>query len=235
MAELTGIDRYFHPASDQSRIISNTDELSRAFSELISARESMDFGTFDADVELDKSSICAKRIFDSYRKFKNLDVELEGDIRRIDDATKKMVESEKAIQTAFREFRENAEVVVEGHQDVQVLDEQIKACRETMAMILCRARNDSIVTKKETTEKRRILRRNLDLFRDLMCEGISLTIPENQRTPHICPICFERTVKIVAVPCGHTFCAECQTSWSENTCACCRSAVNSYNPLYFST
>ena len=46
-----------------------------------------------------------------------------------------------------------------------------------------------------------------------------------------CPICFDNNINICLVPCGHTFCSECDIRFK---CAICRTNILSKQKLYFS-
>jgi Zinc finger, C3HC4 type (RING finger) len=55
----------------------------------------------------------------------------------------------------------------------------------------------------------------------------------NVSTEPMCSICFEDTVSIVSIPCGHTFCNSCGGK-QVNTCYICRVPVRDRVKIYFS-
>jgi hypothetical protein len=104
--------------------------------------------------------------------------------------------------------------------DIQqkILDAHVKVCK------------DEIVKTKEELDD---AEKNLAVLRSFLVTGIKEMIPESQIRNHICPICMEKDINRVLVPCGHTLCSDCSQQVGTN-CMNCRAIISKSIPIYFS-
>lgn len=87
---------------------------------------------------------------------------------------------------------------------------------------------------KELTEKQAKLQANLTHLREALVKGATLMCAKDTVVQqNVCPICFEKEINRVCVPCGHTLCSTCEFSVVEK-CATCRRYVDMCIPIYFS-
>ena len=55
----------------------------------------------------------------------------------------------------------------------------------------------------------------------------------NASTEPLCAVCFQEPVRLVSIPCGHTFCVSCGSK-QLTTCYICRIPVKDRIKIYFS-
>jgi hypothetical protein len=76
----------------------------------------------------------------------------------------------------------------------------------------------------------------LNALRTIILAGISeLVDTESANNKKMCPICFDREVDMVMVPCGHTLCNGCcNYGYNNQKCAQCRTVIQKTVKMYFS-
>ena len=53
-----------------------------------------------------------------------------------------------------------------------------------------------------------------------------------KRNKYSCPICIQKEISMLVVPCGHTYCKQCSTKMDAN-CFICRQPIIKVSPLFF--
>lgn len=91
-------------------------------------------------------------------------------------------------------------------------------------------------SRKEQFEKERDdIGRKLNALRKLITTAISDLVKPEDVQKKMCPVCFDKEVNMVLVPCGHTYCNGCAEldRTRHAKCAQCRSQINARVKLYF--
>ena len=92
-----------------------------------------------------------------------------------------------------------------------------------------------IMTKRSALEKELdIVSTKLNSIRKLILTGIEELVKPDDMTKKMCPVCFEREVCMVMVPCGHTYCDACSKYDYRAKCPQCRQTINSRVKMFFS-
>jgi hypothetical protein len=88
---------------------------------------------------------------------------------------------------------------------------------------------------KELRQQEESAQNTLTILREALVKGAKLMANKDEPMPqsNTCPICFEKEINRVCVPCGHTLCSSCEFSVAEK-CATCRRYVDMCIPIYFS-
>jgi len=79
--------------------------------------------------------------------------------------------------------------------------------------------------------------RKLNALRKLILTGIKEVVKPEDVQKKMCPVCFEKEVDMVLIPCGHTYCKGCCSDIDRNRyakCPQCRAQVNSRIKIFFS-
>ena len=102
-------------------------------------------------------------------------------------------------------------------------------------------RNANIKMRKEIVNKRAGLEATLDSvstklnsIRKLVLTGVEELVKPEDVNKKMCPVCFEREVCMVMVPCGHTYCDACSKYDYRAKCPQCRQTINSRVKMFFS-
>ena len=75
--------------------------------------------------------------------------------------------------------------------------------------------------------------RKLNIIRETITKGIQGIVKPDDMTKKMCPVCFDREVDCVLVPCGHTYCHGCSEYDRNNKCPQCRASVQRRIKIFF--
>lgn len=101
---------------------------------------------------------------------------------------------------------------------------------------LVEKKNHDLDIKREELEKERDdLSRKLNALRKVITTGIHDLVKPEDVQKKMCPVCFDKEVNMVYVPCGHTYCNGCAELDRSRTAKCpqCRSQINARIKIYF--
>jgi hypothetical protein len=75
--------------------------------------------------------------------------------------------------------------------------------------------------------------RKLNAVRRLVIAGAKQVMKTEEVNQKMCPVCFDREINTVLVPCGHTYCMPCVENDHSNRCSQCRTQIQRYIKIYF--
>jgi len=89
--------------------------------------------------------------------------------------------------------------------------------------------------RDELEKERDDLSRKLNALRKVITTGIHDLIKPEDVQKKMCPVCFDKEVNMVYVPCGHTYCNGCAELDRSRTAKCpqCRSHINARVKIFF--
>jgi len=74
----------------------------------------------------------------------------------------------------------------------------------------------------------------LNALRQLIITGIHDMVKPEDAAKKMCPVCFDREVDTVNVPCGHTYCKGCSEYDRNDKCPQCRAYIQKRIKIFFS-
>ena len=102
--------------------------------------------------------------------------------------------------------------------------------------ILVQEKTHLLDLRREELEKERDdLSRKLNALRKVITTGIHDLVKPEDLQKKMCPVCFDKEVNMVYVPCGHTYCNGCaELDRTRNAkCPQCRSPINARIKIFF--
>jgi hypothetical protein len=76
--------------------------------------------------------------------------------------------------------------------------------------------------------------RKLSSLRNIIKTGLDDIVKPEDVGKKMCPVCFDREVDTVLVPCGHTYCNGCSVYDGHQRCPQCRTGVQRRIKIFFS-
>jgi len=138
-------------------------------------------------------------------------------VKELGDAEDKLIGSMKEIQT----IQKKVEIL-----QLLPMNESLIPVLESLEKYIEASYNESNI--KVLYYKCLKYYKRVYILHDLM---VYTRIPRGDSLVPSCPICFDNNIKICLVPCGHTFCDECDIRFK---CAICRTNILSKQKIYFS-
>jgi DNA repair ATPase RecN len=89
--------------------------------------------------------------------------------------------------------------------------------------------------RDELEKERDNLSRKLNALRKVITTGIHDLVKPEDVQKKMCPVCFDKEVNMVYIPCGHTYCSGCaELDRTRNAkCPQCRSPINARIKIFF--
>jgi late competence protein required for DNA uptake (superfamily II DNA/RNA helicase) len=147
---------------------------------------------------------------------------------------KELDDSASRIEKGVKVFREESMThYLEGLEPIQKkyddLHEELFKARVALKIAITKKKDNLEIEQEDISRK-------LNGLRKLILTGVKDMVKPEDVNKKMCPVCFEREVNTVLLPCGHTYCKECadidRTRYAK--CPQCRSNVNSRVKIYFS-
>lgn len=106
---------------------------------------------------------------------------------------------------------------------------------QTINTVVNKKNHDLDLRREELEKERDDLSRKLNALRKVITTGIHDLIKPEDVQKKMCPVCFDKEVNMVYVPCGHTYCNGCaELDRSRGAkCAQCRSPINARIKIFF--
>ena len=172
-----------------------------------------------------QTSFLFKTLNDSYRKL-NKEIEaLVEDDKSLDDSSSKFKNSHSTLLYLCKTYQNHSTDTI--HKSYMELAKDYNEVQGTI--------RKEIMTKRSALEKELdIVSTKLNSIRKLILTGIEELVKPDDMTKKMCPVCFEREVCMVMVPCGHTYCDACSKYDYRAKCPQCRQTINSRVKMFFS-
>jgi hypothetical protein len=122
-----------------------------------------------------------------------------------------------------------------GQNDV----EEIVKCQLPFLNSINKSTNEKNITldvrRQELEKEKDDLSRKLNALRKLITTGIHDLVKPEDVQKKMCPVCFDKEVNMVYVPCGHTYCNGCAEIDRTRGAKCpqCRATINARIKIFF--
>ena len=189
--------------------------------------------TVDSPVSsLDEGEICTNnlhtaRLFKSLNKqFLKLNNELHQlttDEAALSESFHQYNKSFKTLFTTASKHMSDFELLRINHMDISMhIDKAIDSICEVIA-------NKKAAADAELNG----LSTKLNNLREVISVGMQDLIKPEDINKKVCPVCFDREVNTVLVPCGHTYCEGCLKYGAYSRCPQCRETIQRRIKMYF--
>ena len=216
---------------DHQNSIDPLNDLNTAYENLLDSRDIL----FTANNELsDEDKLCNQNLQTSYlfkslnEKFINLNKQIEELVdneKSLDDAVLKFKNSHLTLTRLCMTHDSNSTAII--HSKYVDLASDYSRIQGTI--------------RKEISVNRTALENEIDSIciklnsvRKLIKMGIQDIVKPEDMTKKMCPVCFDKEVCMVMIPCGHTYCDTCSNYDYRAKCPQCRATINSRVKMYFS-
>jgi len=208
--------------------------LDSAYESLLANRENL-FTSSNLINELTEEDVlCNKNLQTSYL-FKTLN----DTYTRLNKQIECLVDDEKSLDESVLKFQTSHSILIILCKAYSL--ESIDGIHKKYMELAEDYRNVQIKIRKEIVSKRVALEASLDdvstklnSIRKLVLTGVQELVKPEDVNKKMCPVCFEREVCMVMVPCGHTYCDACSKYDYRAKCPQCRQTINSRVKMYFS-
>jgi len=124
--------------------------------------------------------------------------------------------------TASKHMTNSEDLRIKYEETVLQIDKATKETREI------------IVSKRGVVEAElNSLSTKLNRLREIISVGMQDLIKPDDINKKVCPVCFDREVNTVLVPCGHTYCEGCLQYGTYSRCPQCRETIQRRIKMYF--
>ena len=218
---------------DDNNLMEPLPSLDAAYLSLLESRETL-FNSNEVPEISDEDKICNQNLQISYL-FKTLKDRYTLLNRQIEA----LVDNEKSLEETVIKFKNTNLTLtnlcmIHDNDSIETLQKKYLDLSTDMSKI-------QITIVKEITIKKAGLESQLDdisaklnAIRKIVIMGVEDMVKPEDLNKKMCPVCFEREVCMVMIPCGHTYCDECSKYDYRAKCPQCRATINSRVKMYFS-
>jgi len=220
-------------ANDYNVAIEAPGQLESAYESLLESRDLL-FTTTHTEELSEEDTLCNKNLQTSYL-FKTLNDKSTQLHKKIEELS----ENEKSLDESVAKFKSShllftSMCMLHDNESTNVVHTKYVNLAEDYSRI-----QNNI--KKEITTKRLVFEEELEKvnvklnsIRKLIHMGIEDIVKPEDMSKKMCPVCFEKEVCMVMIPCGHTYCDVCSKYDYRAKCPQCRAVINSRVKMYFS-
>ena len=209
-----------------------------AYDDLLASREIPILSGMLDDTQLTDEDILCNTNLHTASLFEQLNTQYNDitiKIERYVDSIKNLDDSANRIEKGLQVFSEECmSHYIQGLNTIQnksgELKEELSNARVALKIAITQ-KKDSLEIEQEN------ISRKLNGLRKLILTGVKEIVKPEDLNKKMCPVCFEREVNMVLLPCGHTYCKECSADIDRTRyakCPQCRSNVNSRVKIFFS-
>jgi len=209
--------------------------LDSAYESLLANRENLFTTTSDLINEISEEDVLCNKNLQTAYLFKTLNdkySQLTKDIQSL-------VDEEKSLDESLNKFQSSHAILLDLCKSYN--SESLDGIHKKYMDLAEEYRNANIKIRREIVNKRTSLEATLDdvstklnSIRKLVLTGVQELVKPEDVNKKMCPVCFEREVCMVMVPCGHTYCDACSKYDYRAKCPQCRQTINSRVKMYFS-
>ena len=218
----------------QETPVSHMADLENAYESLLASRDTPILSMVDMPELSEDDKGCSRNLNTAhlFKTFNDKAATLNDKIRILNDNSKLLEESVTKFSTASMNFMGLCKVYYDQPIDTYKKLE-FDLSKEYLRL--------QIAMKKKIEQDRLALELDLDGvntklngLRNLIQTGIKDIIKPEDMNKKMCPVCYDREVSMVMVPCGHTYCDGCSNYDYRAKCPQCRATINSRVKIYFS-
>ena len=216
---------------DHQNSIDPLNDLDTAYENLLDSRDIL----FTANNELsDEDKLCNQNLQTSYlfktlnEKFINLNKQIEELVdneKSLDDAVLKFKNSHLTLTRLCMTHDSNSTAII--HSKYVDLASDYSRIQGTI-------RKEILVNRIALENEIDSICIKLNSVRKLIQMGIQDIVKPEDMVKKMCPVCFDKEVCMVMIPCGHTYCDTCSNYDYRAKCPQCRATINSRVKMYFS-
>jgi hypothetical protein len=147
-------------------------------------------------------------------------------------------DNKKTINDAYKNINEGLKTIFEfiktneNHRDIY--SDIINNIPKLVSASLDSASKNELNLLSEQTKLSNYISDCVELFKIVETEMSKKLVKKNDEKVNIsCPVCYEKNVNCVYIPCGHTICNICSTKVISNSCIICRKKAKVI-PFYLS-
>jgi hypothetical protein len=193
-------------------------ELENRFQELLNQRSQQIAAPSLAPLEpTDIKDIPSNSIMEFCRDYHDKKDKLDN-ISRI---LAKVDEDKNTIETAYKTIMDNLAKLIDFYGEMDSFIDLLKNVGDLKQKALEKATSEESMAKEEHQKICAYISQCIELFGLVKKETNNTNISE-QPSKYQCPVCFDKQVDSVYVPCGHTICKECGRKVRNVHCIICR-------------
>ena len=222
-------------ADDYDTPIEAPRSLESAYESLLESRDTLYTTTNTEAVELsDEEKLCNQNLQTSYL-FKSLNDKSVNLNKKIED----LVENEKSLDEAILKFKASHLTITtlcmaHDSDSTAVIHGKYVDLAGDYSRIQGTIRKEIALKRAELEEELDKVSVKLNSIRKVIQMGIEEIVKPEDMKKKMCPVCFDKEVCMVMVPCGHTYCDPCSRYDYRAKCPQCRATINSRVKMYFS-
>ena len=146
------------------------------------------------------------------RKLEEKDKELENQLTQQKEALEKVIAEKEVQQNRLHEELENYKTSQARMQDLEANERRMESTLQELRQIV-ESKNEELLKQQEETKR--------------VEEATRKTVIEQMEDEFTCIICQDLFIHSTTLPCAHSFCEYCLTSWlqKKNNCPICRQPI----------
>ena len=212
-------------------------QLDTAFQSLLDQRNRDTFvDSFGEPTVKDEDDLLCNTNLQTALLFKNLNKqynELTLALAKERDDKELLLQSVISYKKSFKDIFEFYLREKRTNEGITSLQDKHNAMTAEVDLILRRFSETSEMTVLSLEKKLDDTSRKLNLIRETITKGIQGIVKADDMVKKMCPVCFDREVNTVLVPCGHTYCNGCSEYDRNNKCPQCRASVQRRIKIFF--
>ena len=181
----------------------------------------------DEITDITTNNLHTARLFKSLNKRYS---KLNNDLHQLNN-------DEAALSDSFHQYNKSFKTLLSTISKHDTESESIHINQVEVALQIGKVTDKNrliIESKKATTDAElNSLSTKLNHLREIISVGMQDLIKPDDINKKICPVCFDREVNTVLVPCGHTYCEGCLKYGEYSRCPQCREIIQRRVKMYF--
>lgn len=221
--------------SEYNPIDDTVPSIESAYESLLANRENLFSATSDLINEISEEDVLCNKNLQTAYLFKTLNDKYSQLTKDIES----LVDDEKSLDESISKYTNSHSISIALCKTYS--PESLDGIHKKYMDLGEEYRNVNIKMRKEIVSKRASLEATLDSvstklnsIRKLVLTGVEELVKPEDMVKKMCPVCFEREVCMVMVPCGHTYCDACSKYDYRAKCPQCRQTINSRVKMFFS-
>jgi hypothetical protein len=166
-----------------------------------------------------------------FKKLNEKYKEVVKELMDTNDTKKSLEESLVKLQKALQNIKDNC---YDQDGSEEIISTQVPFLDSVNKVV--KQKSHALSIKREELEKERDdIDRKLNALRKLITTSIHDLVKPEDVHKKICPVCFDKEVSMVYIPCGHTYCKQCSDLDNSRHAKCpqCRSHINARVKIFF--
>ena len=215
----------------------NYTTIDSAYESLLADREKEKYEDFFEEIKKSKDDVLCELNLETARLFKSCSEkhrQLSKELSNLIEEEEQLTKTVSKYGLAFREFLLN--YVEDKRPDAEV--KELKAAQHSAFDQIINIQKDieAGLSEKKLNVERELddVTRKLTSLREIIKSGIDDIVKPEDVGKKMCPVCFDREVDTVLVPCGHTYCNGCSVYDGHQRCPQCRAGVQRRIKMFFS-